>query len=58
MGCVVHKSRFQAASYMNIDCLLHLCAAKLASLIKGKTKDEVEEVFNLDAQGCGVVVPK
>lgn len=34
-----------AANYMDIQPLLHLGCAKVASCIKGKTQDEIKEIF-------------
>lgn len=34
-----------AANFMDIKCLLDLCCAKVASLIKGKTPEEIRSVF-------------
>ena len=38
----------QAANYMDIHDLLDLTCAKVASLIKDKTRDEILKVFNID----------
>ena len=35
-----------AANYMSIDSLLHLGSAKIASMIKGKSTAETEEILN------------
>jgi S-phase kinase-associated protein 1 len=32
---------------MNIKPLLHLCCAKTASLMKGKTPDQIRTTFNI-----------
>jgi|TARA_B110000208_G_scaffold176496_1_gene222931 S-phase kinase-associated protein 1 len=37
-----------AANYMDVKKLLELCCAKLASLIKGKTPAEIENVFAIE----------
>jgi len=36
-----------AANYMDIKSLLDLTCAKVASMIKGKTPDEIRETFNI-----------
>ena len=36
-----------AANYMNIQELLDLTCAKVASMIKGKTSDEIKKTFKL-----------
>lgn len=36
-----------AANYMHIDALLDLCSAKIASLIKGKTPEQIRATFNI-----------
>ena len=36
-----------AANYLDIKPLLELTCAKVASLIKGKTKQEIRETFNI-----------
>ena len=55
-----------AANYMDIKSLLDLCCAKVASLIKGKTTEEIRKTFNIKndftpgkmrrASGSGVAV--
>lgn len=39
-------SLVQAANYLDIQPLLNLCCAKIASMIKNKTSDEIKEIFN------------
>jgi len=36
-----------AANYLDIKCLLDLTCAKVASLIKGKTPEEIRQQFNI-----------
>lgn len=36
-----------AANYMDIKSLLDLTCAKVASMIKGKTPEEIRETFNI-----------
>ena len=36
-----------AANYMDIKSLLDLCCAKVASMIKGKTTEEIRKTFNI-----------
>lgn len=36
-----------ASHYLQINCLLNLCCAKMVSLIKGKTEDEIFKVFGV-----------
>ena len=36
-----------AANYMQIDCLLDLCCAKIASLCKDKSEEEIYKAFNI-----------
>jgi S-phase kinase-associated protein 1 len=36
-----------AANYMNINPLLDLCCAKVASMIKGKTPENIRKTFNI-----------
>ena len=36
-----------AASYMGIECLLNLCCAKMVSLCKGKSEEEIFKTFNV-----------
>ena len=36
-----------AANYMGINSLLDLCCAKLASLCKDKTEEEIYKTFNI-----------
>ena len=36
-----------AANYMNIKSLLDLTCAKVASMIKGKTAEEIRKTFNI-----------
>jgi S-phase kinase-associated protein 1 len=36
-----------AANYMDIKPLLHLLCAKCASLMKGKTPDQIRATFNI-----------
>lgn len=36
-----------AANYLNIRPLLALCCAKVASLMKGRTPDQIRAVFNI-----------
>ena len=36
-----------AANYLNIKSLLSLTCAKVASLMKGKTPDQIRAVFNI-----------
>lgn len=36
-----------AANYLDIQPLLDLCCAKVASLIKGKTPEEIRRTFNI-----------
>ena len=38
----------RAANYMDIPSLLDLCHAKLASLMKGKTEQEIRNMFNIE----------
>lgn len=35
-----------AANYMDINGLLNLCAAKVASLVKNKSPEEIEQILN------------
>lgn len=47
---VDHASLFDlltAADYLNIPSLLLLTSAKLASLLKGKTPEEIRRTFNI-----------
>tara|TARA_Y100000813_G_C24104042_1_gene324455 strand:- start:534 stop:968 length:435 start_codon:yes stop_codon:yes gene_type:complete len=37
-----------AANYLNIKNLLDLCCTKLASIIKGKTPNEIKNIFELE----------
>ena len=37
-----------AANYMGINCLLDLCCAKIASMCKDKTEEEVMKTFNIN----------
>ena len=37
-----------AANYMGINCLLELCCAKIASMCKDKTEEEVLKTFNIN----------
>ena len=39
-----------AANYMDIKPLLDLTCATVASMIKGKTPDEIQKHFNIDNQ--------
>ena len=41
-------SLINAANYMDIQPLLNLGCAKVASLIKNKTPEEIREIFNVD----------
>ena len=36
----------QASDYLGINTLVELCSAKLASLLRGKTEDELRSMFN------------
>ncbi|MEO1777030.1 MAG: SKP1 family protein [Pseudomonadota bacterium] len=36
-----------AANYMDLEGLLHLCCAKLATLIRGKTVEQVRQLFGI-----------
>jgi S-phase kinase-associated protein 1 len=36
-----------AANYLNIKPLFHLCCAKVATLIKGKTAEQIRSTFNI-----------
>ena len=36
-----------AANYLDLNSLLNLCCAKLASTIKGKTTQELRKQFNI-----------
>lgn len=38
----------QAANYMDIKPLLELTCAKVASMMKGKTAEEIRELFNIE----------
>ena len=38
-----------AANFLDIACLLNLCNAKLASKIKGKTAEEIKDIFKVTA---------
>ena len=37
----------EAANYMGINCLLDLCSAKIASLIKDKSEEEIKKEFKI-----------
>ena len=37
----------KSANYLMMDSLLHLCCAKVASLIKGKQLDEIKEILGM-----------
>ena len=37
-----------AANYMGINCLLDLCCAKVASLCKDKSEDDIFKTFNIN----------
>jgi S-phase kinase-associated protein 1 len=37
-----------AANYLDIQPLLDLCCAKVASLIKGKTPEQIRRTFNIE----------
>lgn len=37
-----------AANYMDIKPLLDLCCAKVASMIKGKTPEDIRNIFNIE----------
>ena len=37
-----------AANYMDISSLLDLACAKIASLMKGKTAEEIRAMFNIE----------
>lgn len=39
----------QAANYMDIKPLLNLMGAKIASIMKGKTPDEIRALFKIDS---------
>jgi S-phase kinase-associated protein 1 len=43
---LLHKM-INASNYLNIDPLLHLCCAKFATLIRGKTAEQVKRIINL-----------
>ncbi|KDO29287.1 hypothetical protein SPRG_05824 [Saprolegnia parasitica CBS 223.65] len=45
-----------AANYMDIKSLLDLSCAKVATLIKGKTSDEIRTMFNIEAPAEGEAV--
>ncbi|WOK98689.1 hypothetical protein Cni_G07401 [Canna indica] len=36
-----------ASNYMEIKDLVHLCAAKVADMIRGKQPEEIREIFNI-----------
>jgi hypothetical protein len=36
-----------ACNYLNIQCLMHLCLSFVACKIRGKTEDEVREIFKM-----------
>ncbi|KAJ3689829.1 hypothetical protein LUZ61_018993 [Rhynchospora tenuis] len=38
---------YVAANYMDIEGLLYLCIEKIASLIRGKTVEEMREIFDI-----------
>ena len=40
---------YQAANYMDIKPLLDLTCAKVASMIKGRTPDEIRKIFNISS---------
>ena len=37
-----------AANYMGINCLLDLCCAKIASLCKDKSEEDIFKIFNIN----------
>lgn len=39
-----------AANYLNIHSLLHLCAAKIASIMKGKSAEEIRTLFDIECE--------
>merc|ERR1712032_457661 len=44
-----HVFHHQAANYMDIKPLLDLTCAKVASMIKGRTPDEIRKIFNISS---------
>lgn len=36
-----------AANYMDVKALLDLCCAKVASMMKGKTAEQIRKTFNI-----------
>lgn len=42
------KNLTNAANYLDINNLLELCCAKIALLLKGKSKEEMRSLINLD----------
>lgn len=40
-------SMFKAANYMEIDFLLHLCCQMLANVVRGKSAQEIRDIFNI-----------
>ncbi len=42
------KNLTNAANYLDINNLLELCCAKIASILKGKSKEEMRSLINLE----------
>lgn len=42
------KNLTNAANYLDINDLLELCCAKIASILKGKSKEEMRSLINLE----------
>ncbi|CAJ0568645.1 unnamed protein product, partial [Mesorhabditis spiculigera] len=48
LGGLTSEQLFDAANYMDIKCLLDKCAETVAGMIKGKSVEEIREIWELE----------